>query len=466
MESRVNRRQIIATTVSVAGSISLAITHADATPATPAVTSAALPDTPVGMQLQWFIDVVNGVLPVPDETGVRQHFAQVFLDQVSVEQTIDLMRQLANQFAPVSVVQIGGYPTPLALDALVSTKGGDQYIVSISVEDNPEHRINGLLFTPFVQEPLATPTFDTWEDLSLAIISSGQTGAVHAEELTAEGGQRYIEETNPHSVLAIGSVFKLYVLGALATKIEQGELAWDQELVVTDSVKSLPSGVTQNEPTGTKLTIEELAKRMISISDNTAADMLIAAVTREACEAALVTQGNQHPERTIPFLTTREMFQLKVGDDPALLQQYIDADLAGRREIIAMLDEMPLPSISAAVAANTPVAIDEVEWFATAPDMSAAIAWLWARSAEPGLEPIAQILTINSGVTYDESIWKQVAFKGGSELGVLALCWLLVRSDGRTFTLTCGVNDPEKALEEEKIVTTVAAAFHLLAETP
>ncbi len=71
---------------------------------------------------------------------------------------------------------------------------------------------------------------------------------------------------------------------------------------------------------------------MISISDNTAADMLIEAATREACEAALVTQGNSDPERTMPFLTTRELFTLKLSDDQALLTAYIDADIDERRD--------------------------------------------------------------------------------------------------------------------------------------
>ncbi len=44
---------------------------------------------------------------------------------------------------------------------------------------------------------------------------------------------------------------------------------------VTDESKSLPSGVTQDNLAGMVLMVEELAERVISISDNTATDLLI-----------------------------------------------------------------------------------------------------------------------------------------------------------------------------------------------
>ncbi len=69
-----------------------------------------------------------------------------------------------------------------------------------------------------------------------------------------------LHDANPEEFLAIGSAFKLYVLGAIATRIEQGELSWDKELIVTDDVKSLPSGVTQTEAAGTPLSINELGR--------------------------------------------------------------------------------------------------------------------------------------------------------------------------------------------------------------
>ena len=53
---------------------------------------------------------------------------------------------------------------------------------------------------------------------------------------------------------------------------------------------------------------------MISISDNTAADMLIARLGRTAVEDALKTSGMADPSRDRPFLTSRESFTLALYD--------------------------------------------------------------------------------------------------------------------------------------------------------
>lgn len=463
MQMRLSRRHVIAASLAATGAVASSSTLAKAAPATPAATPEALPDTPVTGQLQWVLDVLNGVAQVPGADEVTQRFATVFLDQLPVAQIQDVLRQLSAQLAPVTVVQITGIPTPLSLDVIVNAKGDQAFVITISVEDDPAHKINGLLFQPYSQEPLATPALNDWSELEQAFAAAGPVYAIQAAELGDSSEPVTIFDAQPDTMLAVGSAFKLYVLGALATKIDAGELAWDQPIAVTDAVKSLPSGVTQNEPVGTRLPIDELARRMISISDNTAADMLIDTATRAACEQALVTQGNSDPERTVPFLTTREMFTLKLSDDDTLLQRYIDADADGKRTILADLDGTPLPPLSSAVAWTTPIAIDTVEWFATAPDLGRAISWLWDQGEHPALAPIREILTINPGVPYDDKIWTSVAFKGGSEVGVVAFSWLLVRNDGRRFTFSCGVNNPEQEVPAMQLALAAAGAFGLLA---
>jgi hypothetical protein len=466
METRLSRRVLAASIIAASCEHKVAGVLARSSPATPSPETATLPDTPAGRQLQWVINVLNGVEPVPSVEAIREHFADLFLEQVSADQMVGFFLETGPQFAPILVLAIAGVPTPLLLDVVVETVGNSnaKFVVSISVEQQFPNKINGLLFQPYDLSPSATPSLTTWPDISLALSAAGPILGLHVEELTAKGEAANIEEINPRETLAIGSIFKLYVLSALATKIEQGDLSWDQLLTVTPELKSLPSGVTQTEPDGTQLTVEELSRRMISISDNTAADILIDAVSREACEQALVTLGNSVPELNVPFLTTREMFILKHGGDSDILQRYATGDTAGRQEILAEIATSPLPDLATAKQSDKPVEIERVEWFATAPNISEAIAWLWAKGAERELDPLREILTLNSGVLYDESVWTSVAFKGGSEVGVLAFGWLLERNDGRTFTVTGGVNNPEKALSEETIIAAASSAFPLLAE--
>ena len=89
------------------------------------------------------------------------------------------------------------------------------------------------------------------------------------------GSCQPVHSIDPGTPAPLGSAFKLYVLEALATAIASGKVDWTQPLTVTAQLKSLPSGELQTEPDGTKVSVQDAAAKMISISDNTAADMLI-----------------------------------------------------------------------------------------------------------------------------------------------------------------------------------------------
>ena len=134
-----------------------------------------------------------------------------------------------------------------------------------------------------------------------------------------------------HSVLAgtsrpLGSMFKLFVLGALANAVHEHRVSWTQKVAVTAAIKVGGSGTLQNSPDGTELTVEQVAVKMISISDNTAADMLLSLVGRGAVEDQ-VRAWSSHASIDIPFLTVKELFSLKYHDFPALADHYLSLTL-------------------------------------------------------------------------------------------------------------------------------------------
>ena len=90
---------------------------------------------------------------------------------------------------------------------------------------------------------------------------------------------------DPGTAAPLGSAFKLYVLDALGEAVAAGKVRWDQPLTVTAQVKGLPPGELQTEPVGTRVPVLDAAGKMISLSDNTAADMLTSLVGRSAVEA-------------------------------------------------------------------------------------------------------------------------------------------------------------------------------------
>ncbi len=76
---------------------------------------------------------------------------------------------------------------------------------------------------------------------------------------------------------------------------------------------------------------------------------------------------------------------------------------------------------------------------------------------------MGEVLALNRGIPFDRAAWTYVGFKGGSELGVLNLTWLLRRADGRWFVLTLGLNEPAHAFDQGGAFRLIAPVASLLA---
>ena len=129
-------------------------------------------------------------------------------------------------------------------------------------------------------------------------------------------GGKTIHSLSPTAPLAVASAFKLYVLGALAQAVAEGRASWQEQLAISNEHKSLPSGGMGALAAGTRRSLRYFAEQMISVSDNTAADHLIARLGRGAVEKQLVALGNHTATLDEPFLTTREIFALKLAASP------------------------------------------------------------------------------------------------------------------------------------------------------
>ncbi len=211
------------------------------------------------------------------------------------------------------------------------------------------------------------------------------------------------------AALGVGSAFKLAIMAALTDQFAMGKHRLDEVVPLRAEWKSLPSGVLQNWPDGTPLTIATIANEMISISDNTAADALLSIVGRENAE--------KFAPRNKPFLSTREMFVLKAKSNTALLARFRAANEADRRAMLAEIDRQPFPDASQ--FGGAPVALD-VEWFFTADELCSLI----------GKVANSPAMRINPGLAKPEQ-WRQIAFKGGSEGGVLNLTTALTGKNGK-----------------------------------
>jgi len=250
----------------------------------------------------------------------------------------------------------------------------------------------------------------------------------------------------PHRPHPLGSAFKLYVLGALADAVATGAAGWQERLAIRDDWKSLPSGVLQTRPAGTRLSLTEYARYMISISDNTAADHLIHRLGRPRVETSLVRLGNADPHASLPFLTTRELFALKGYDYPTGATRYRRATVSARRARLAELDRVDLDRISAWKA---PRQLDAIEWYGSPLDMARALGGLWHRYRRAGMAPIGAVMSVNDGgIGLDPARYPTVWFKGGSEPGVLTLTYLSRTADGALVCASLLLTDRTAALDE------------------
>jgi hypothetical protein len=205
---------------------------------------------------------------------------------------------------------------------------------------------------------------------------------------------------------------------------------------------------------------------MISISDNTATDHLIHFLGADAVAAEQTAMGNSHAGLNTPFLTTQQVFALKLAAPDDLISKYVN----GNAEERAALLNGPVAKLhvdAGQVAAWTkPKEIEQVEWFASANDLCAAMQSLHQMSQQPGLEPVAQVLSVNPGIALDDQTWTAIQFKGGSEPGVLNLTWLLQRQDGRWFVVTSALNDTQNPISEALALSLMQSAITAVAQTP
>lgn len=343
-------------------------------------------------------------------------FSQSFLAQVPAEQLTPVRNQVV---AP--------------LGTFVRAEGSNgQYTayfthgtLKVMIHLDAQGKIDAML----LREPVVTGTtmkdaaalFDALPgDVSYLVIKNGKDAVAHNAD------QRY----------SVGSTFKLAVLNALKNQIDAGKRKWTDVVRLQPAWKSLPSGVLQTWPDGTPLTLATLATEMISISDNTAADSLIHVVGQRTL--APFARGNT------PFLTTREMFLLKSKTNAALRERFRAGTTQQKQAVLTQLARQALPGIT---EVDTSPTLADIEWHFSNRDLCALMQGvhdLPAMSVNPGLASPSQ--------------WKHIAYKGGSDFGVISMTTWLQAKDGTSYCVSATWNDRTAPVDETKF----ASAYSVL----
>jgi len=349
-------------------------------------------------------------------------FSATFLAQVSASKVDELIAGLETSLGPYRSV----YFTPAKFIAHFA-KGTDDVLIHLDADN----KIDALLF----HNPVMTSS--TLDDGLRALRPA--TGTL--SYVISENGRSERAALNASALLAVGSAFKLAVVNAVRDQVMLGSRHWDDIVALQGKWKSLPSGVLQNWPDGTPLTLATYAAEMISISDNTAADALAQLVGADALK--------KYAARNVPFLTTRQTFTLRSEQGASLRATYLAASTpVARAAILKRVDALPLPTIQQVVIAPEL----KIEWHYSVRELCK----LLSRVAD------VPLMSINPGVA-DRAAFRNVAFKGGSDAGVINLTTVVRTLHGTNVCFSATLNDSLQQVNESAFETAYAGVLHYIA---
>ena len=295
-----------------------------------------------------------------------------------------------------------------------------------------------------------------WRELDAALNAEPFTSSIIAFELVKGSGPQLVAARAPDRSLSIGTTAMVWTHLALLEAAANNELPWDAPILFDSAIKTWPRSDSYELPEGIALPVAEWTRRMMSQTDNIAADHLIAIIgadriesTRDRVRAGLWEGAGPRraPVGGEPFLTTAQFHALKCNVDLKVLDCYAYSGLDERRRILE--DQRLLALMSEQVMANwfNPLYIETVGWFATSRELAAAAIEVDLLTASPGMEPAAQAWRLPAA-EHPQGPWARVHGKLGGEPGALAGVWLLERRDGRRFVLAMIFNNPRQIVPE------------------
>jgi beta-lactamase class A len=400
---------------------------------------------------------LRGLFPYVASTtppGLASHFAPSFLSVAPEADIAKTLRDLHQQLGQPRFLQIRRMSGPFAVEAEMIFKA-ERVPVLVTVESQPPHRIAAMV----IQK--AETDKDSWEDLAAEVkMISGKVACT--VRLLDEQQKPYLEY-NADVPLAVGSSFKLLLLATLAEEVALKRMTWQDVLRTDKRWYSLPGGILQDWPENSPVTLHSLATLMISRSDNTAADHLLHHLgqTRVATmqrrflpDARFAVRG---PHWNHPYLSTAELFKIKMKLSPEQQQAFAAAPSADRKKMLTTLVQ-PLSLDQPRMLAK-PVHIDRIEWFYSTNDLCRIMNWLRREDRVPHLK---EFLAIAQPFEIDETFWQYAGYKGGSEPGVLNFTLLLQNRKGTWYAVSITWNHSEEAKDGGRLREMVERILRLL----
>jgi hypothetical protein len=376
-------------------------------------------------------------------------FTPAFLAQVPEAQVRGVVQQFSTQYGAVQ--GLGGIDAASPQTGIIHIRYERAIVhMQLAIEPAPPHLVQGLQLTG------ADMAGDTMEAV-LGELRQLPGQVSFAVARLGTGAPVMTASIEPDRPLATGSTFKLFILAELSRQVQAGQRHWND--VVTVDRSSIGGGTVAGLPRGAPITLHTLASLMISISDNSATDILLHVAGRENVERMMAAMGVRDPARNRPLLSTLELGLIKAAPATAfaLWQQ---ADETTRRQLLANdYAATDASRIDISLFAGNPVRIDSVEWFASAADLVRAMDWLRLHADDSA----KAILAISPGLPQQaRATLAYAGFKGGSEPGVANLTYLIQTRAGGWYAVSVGWNNPAAAVDANRLAGLAARAIQLL----
>lgn len=425
-EGRRNARRAIALTVAAAV-VALAGCGADAARPPDAAYGVAIEiNTPQGLRAKQTLDMLNSDWPI-GPVGVGTLAAPDKVDAI----TATLDRMWWDRPFTVTDVQIG------AAQAKVGVR------TSYGVDQEIELRTDDAGMVDELDVTLRPPEIAEWSDIDEELTKSGARYSYQFSKV-AEDNTRcdVVAGTNTDLSLPLASIFKLYVLLALADAVTAGTVKWTDELTITKEAKAVGSAGLEELPPGAKVSVRKAAQQMISASDNMATDLLMDRLGPGAVERALVAAGHHNPASMTPFPTMHELFSVGWGQ-PDLREQWRRAVEQGSQQVRAQLLKQTntRPYEPDPKRTHTPASNYGAEWYGSAADICRVHLALQRAAVGPAA-PVRDILSAIPGVDLDRSKWHYIGAKGGNLPGDLTFSWYAVDHTGQAWVVSFQLNWP------------------------
>jgi beta-lactamase class A len=423
--NRGNRRQVWHRAAALmAAALLVALAPGCAPPPTPSANAAGTAGrridmrTPAGLRAQQTLDMLNSDWPIGPigvatlATGhmvkpIEANMEQLWWDRPFTLSGVDLTAGAATLH-------------------LITSYGARQ---DIRIHTGDDTLVDGFDVTTLA------PAISSWHDVDTTL---GKTDARYSWQVAKvnDGQCDRVAGTNTAQSLPLASIFKLYVLYAVADAIKAGSVSWDDQLTVTDKGKAVGSGM--DLPVGAHISVRTAAEKMIATSDNMATDMLIGKVGPQAVDTALAETGHHDPAAMTPFPTMYELFTVAWGK-PDLREEWKQGTPQVRDQLLQQANShvyQPDP-----MRAHVPASGYGAEWYGSAEDICRVHAALQAVAVGKAA-PVRQILAAAPGIKLDSRDWPYVGAKAGGLPGDLTFSWYAVDHNGQPWVVSFQLNWP------------------------